>query len=107
MKVSLRDNDFVRGLEGAAGAHTEPDILAVVPNCNASPCCARLTGRDSGALHVVAAQPAPLPASTMDEFELLEPHPDIHALFQHYAHIYFQDKLGACSVEWSSKRMTL
>jgi hypothetical protein len=32
---------------------------------------------------------------------------DIHSLFAHYAATYFNDELGAASVEWSSKRMTL
>ncbi|EFN55909.1 hypothetical protein CHLNCDRAFT_52181 [Chlorella variabilis] len=44
---------------------------------------------------------------TEEELELLEPHPDIHALFVHYNSLYFEEKLGACSVEWSSARMTL
>lgn len=35
------------------------------------------------------------------------PHLDIHSLFQHYSYVYFEDDLGACSVEWSSARMTL
>ena len=32
---------------------------------------------------------------------------DIFALFEHYNGTYFEGQLGACSVEWSSKRMTL
>ena len=36
----------------------------------------------------------------------LSPHPDIFELFQHYSHLYFDDALGAASVEYSSKRMT-
>ncbi|KAL4428844.1 hypothetical protein ABPG77_005282 [Micractinium sp. CCAP 211/92] len=47
------------------------------------------------------------PSLTEEDLELLDPHPDIHALFVHYNSLYFQDKLGACSVEWSSARMTL
>ncbi|XP_024518540.1 sprT-like domain-containing protein Spartan [Selaginella moellendorffii] len=39
--------------------------------------------------------------------DLLDPHPDITALFCYYNALYFQGKLGACSVQWSSKRMTL
>lgn len=34
---------------------------------------------------------------TAEELELLDPAPDIHALFQHYQTLYFDDKLGACS----------
>jgi len=45
--------------------------------------------------------------SADDADDLLEPHPDIYALFQHYAPLYFGDALGRASVEWSSKRMTL
>lgn len=43
----------------------------------------------------------------MEEADLLDPHPDLHALFVHYNEVYFGSALGACSVEWSSKRMTL
>ena len=39
--------------------------------------------------------------------DLLDPHPDIHALFMHYNSLYFADRLGFCSVEWSTKAMTL
>ena len=34
---------------------------------------------------------------TEDDLELLEPHPDIHALFVHYNALYFGQRLGACS----------
>ncbi len=37
---------------------------------------------------------------TEEELELLEPAPDIHALFVHYNELYFESKLGACSGEW-------
>jgi hypothetical protein len=37
----------------------------------------------------------------------LNPHPDVHGLFVHYNDLYFDGALGACSVEWSSARMTL
>ena len=36
-----------------------------------------------------------------------DPFPDIHSLFQHYNSLYFGDSLGACSVEWSTARMTV
>ncbi|XP_072979835.1 uncharacterized protein [Typha angustifolia] len=42
----------------------------------------------------------------LDENELLDPHPDIHALFCHYNSVYFHDSLGSCVVQWSSPRMT-
>lgn len=32
---------------------------------------------------------------------------DIHALFQYYNDLYFEKSLGACSLQWSSGRMTL
>lgn len=32
---------------------------------------------------------------------------DVHSLFCHYNRLYFDDQLGACSVQWSSSRMTL
>lgn len=45
-------------------------------------------------------------ASGLTEEDLLEPHPDIHALFVHYNELYFENALGGVSVEWSSRRMT-
>lgn len=42
----------------------------------------------------------------MEEEDVFEPHVDIHALFVHYSTTYFNDSLGAASVEWSSRRMT-
>lgn len=42
-----------------------------------------------------------------EDLELLDPTPDVHALFCHYAKLYFEDRLGGVSVEWSSARMTL
>ncbi|KAJ7545145.1 hypothetical protein O6H91_09G109300 [Diphasiastrum complanatum] len=46
-------------------------------------------------------------AAEVGEADLFDPNPDIHALFMHYNHLYFDQKLGACSVAWSSSRMTL
>ena len=37
--------------------------------------------------------------------DFLEP-PNIHDLFVHYSDLYFENCLGACSVEWSVGRMT-
>jgi hypothetical protein len=45
-----------------------------------------------------------LPDELLEE---LNPHPDVHGLFSHYNDIYFDGVLGACSVEWSSARMTM
>lgn len=42
-----------------------------------------------------------------EDFDAIDPFPDVHALFLHYNALYFDDSLGACSVEWSSSRMTL
>ncbi|CAI5509837.1 unnamed protein product [Closterium sp. Naga37s-1] len=59
------------------------------------------------------ALPLPLPAVPLPAVppppdpDLLDPCPDITALFRHYNDLYFQGRLGACLVEWSSKRMTL
>ncbi|KAH9305124.1 hypothetical protein KI387_009528, partial [Taxus chinensis] len=44
---------------------------------------------------------------SMHEADLLDPNPDIHALFCHFNQLYFGNALGACTVDWSSKRMTL
>lgn len=41
------------------------------------------------------------------DLEAIDPNPDIHALFVHYNDLYFDGHLGACSVEWSTSRMTL
>ena len=41
------------------------------------------------------------------DFDVIDPFPDVHALFLHYNRLYFDEQLGACSVEWSSSRMTL
>ncbi|ERN08325.1 sprT-like domain-containing protein Spartan isoform X1 [Amborella trichopoda] len=43
----------------------------------------------------------------LQEADILDPNPDIHALFCYYNELYFGDSLRACSVTWSSKRMTL
>lgn len=45
-------------------------------------------------------------ASNQD-FDAIDPFPDVHALFLQYNTLYFDNGLGACSVEWSSSRMTL
>lgn len=42
-----------------------------------------------------------------EDFDAIDPFPDLHALFLHYNALYFDNSLGACSVEWSSGRMTL
>jgi hypothetical protein len=42
----------------------------------------------------------------MDYYDILDPHPDVHALFVLYNGLYFDDALGAASVQWSSRRMT-
>lgn len=42
-----------------------------------------------------------------EDFDAIDPFPDLHALFLHYNTLYFDNTLGACSVEWSSSRMTL
>lgn len=43
---------------------------------------------------------------TNPEFDLLDPCPDIRALFIEFDKLYFWNKLGSCLVEWS-KRMTI
>jgi len=40
------------------------------------------------------------------EYDLIDPNPDIRALFQEFDKKYFWSKLGSCIVEWS-KRMTI
>jgi hypothetical protein len=39
--------------------------------------------------------------------ELYDPHLDIHELFAYYNDTYFEGKLDACTVTWSSLQMTL
>jgi hypothetical protein len=41
------------------------------------------------------------------DLENLDPTPDVHALFNYYSDLYFDGQLGAYSVEWSTKRMTM
>ncbi|KAK9867164.1 hypothetical protein WJX84_007941 [Apatococcus fuscideae] len=41
------------------------------------------------------------------DLETLDPCPEPTALFCYYNDVYFEGKLGACSVQWSSARMTL
>ncbi|KAH7302712.1 hypothetical protein KP509_23G084000 [Ceratopteris richardii] len=43
----------------------------------------------------------------LDDADLLDPNPDIVGLFCYYNEIYFEGKLQACTVEWSTNRMTL
>lgn len=43
----------------------------------------------------------------LDAADLLDPNPDILGLFCHYNDIYFDSKLHACTVDWSTNRMTL
>lgn len=53
---------------------------------------------------------AALPEDDFDDVpdpDLLNPHPDVHGLFMHYNSLYFGNRLGFCSVEWSTKAMTL
>lgn len=57
----------------------------------------------------LAPGPAPtraLVARAGQRLKMDSPHPDVHALFRHYDALYFDGELGACSVEWSSDRMT-
>lgn len=39
--------------------------------------------------------------------DLLDPNPDIRSLFCYYNDLYFDSKLQACTVDWSTSRMTL
>jgi predicted SprT family Zn-dependent metalloprotease len=49
----------------------------------------------------------PTTSSLMDpNWELVDPSPDIRALFQQFDKLYFWNRLGSCVVEWS-KRMTI
>ncbi|KDO21077.1 hypothetical protein SPRG_13784 [Saprolegnia parasitica CBS 223.65] len=41
-----------------------------------------------------------------DEFEVIDPNPDIWALFLEYNALFFDDLLNGCEIKWS-KRMTL
>ena len=43
---------------------------------------------------------------TAEDLALLDPFPDIVALFLHYNSLYFQGTLHTTSVQWSSERMT-
>ena len=43
---------------------------------------------------------------TAEDLALLDPFPDIVALFLHYNSLYFDGTLHTTSVQWSSERMT-
>jgi len=43
----------------------------------------------------------------LEGIELCDPHLDIHELFSYYNDTYFEGKLDACTVAWSSLQMTL
>lgn len=45
--------------------------------------------------------------ASFDLYADLSPNLNVHALFSYYNTLYFDDELGACSVEWSSSRMTM
>ncbi|CAF0863187.1 unnamed protein product [Brachionus calyciflorus] len=51
---------------------------------------------------------APLTSSNLNDptWELIDPCPDIRAMFQEFDKLYFWNRLGSCIVEWS-KRMTI
>lgn len=108
----------------------------IVPQAPASHCCKRQHSCQEPQ-GTTAAPPPPRalgaadllslgwPTGAMDflteeDLELLEPAPDIHALFVHYNELYFESRLGACSgalrcmccftvavgVEWSSSHVS-
>ncbi|CAM6127768.1 unnamed protein product [Calypogeia fissa] len=43
----------------------------------------------------------------LESADFENPNPSIHDLFEYYNQIYFEGKLGPCTLQWSSKRMTL
>ena len=47
------------------------------------------------------------PRVALEHSDLLDPNPDIVGLFCYYNRIYFDDQLHACTVSWSTSRMTL
>ena len=47
------------------------------------------------------------PRDALQDSDLLDPNPDIVGLFCYYNRIYFDDQLHACTVSWSTSRMTL
>ena len=56
---------------------------------------------------LVVKRDASASSSLVDpEWDLIDPCPDIRALFQEYDKKYFWSRLGSCLVEWS-KRMTI
>ena len=56
---------------------------------------------------LVSKKPSRVESLVVDpEWDLIDPCPDIRALFQEYDKKYFWSRLGSCIVEWS-KRMTI
>ena len=45
-------------------------------------------------------------ALTPEDIDLIEPFPDVVALFLHFNETYFDGELTTTSVQWSSERMT-
>jgi hypothetical protein len=45
-------------------------------------------------------------ALTPEDIDLIEPFPDVVALFLHFNETYFDGELVTTSVQWSSERMT-
>ncbi|XP_078069474.1 DNA-dependent metalloprotease SPRTN [Mustelus asterias] len=61
---------------------------------------------EDGAPGLAPAQP-PAPASVVDEeWELIDPNPDLHSLFLQFNELYFWGRLAGVEVRWSP-RMTL
>ena len=89
---------FRRGMGRAVTGRGASERRACVPMPLCMPACAQ-HGRASSP----ARSRAPTPVSTTGRPHTWLPLPRA----QHYSRLYFQDQLGAASVEWSSKRMTL
>jgi hypothetical protein len=64
-------------------------------------------------VHALPSPPSSVSALThgnvalLEASDLLDPNPDICSLFCYFNHLYFGGQLHACTVAWSSGRMTL
>lgn len=67
----------------------------------------RWKGAARARLDGMEASPSGAVGMELSEEDVWEPEVDVHALFVHYNDLYFNGSIGACTVEWSSSKMTL
>lgn len=74
-----------------------PALLQVAPAWDRESAAAAAPARCCQPCSALARPLDAMDFLTEEDLELLEPAPDIHALFVHYNELYFEGRLGACS----------